>query len=223
MILIMPKETQAQKKRRAQAIIQILTQAYPDARCALNYTSAWELLVATVLSAQCTDKRVNLVTPALFKKYPRILDYAKASVSEIEKFVHSTGFYKNKAKSIHAAAQMILSQHDGKVPSSMEELVQIPGVGRKTANVVLGNYFQIPGLTVDTHMIRINRLLGFSNADDAVKVEFQLMRLIEKNEWVRYTHLIIHHGRTRCIARRPDCGSCELTGLCPRSGINDRY
>ncbi len=219
MILSMPKETQAQKKARAKAIIRILKKTYPDAHCALNYSSAWELLVATILSAQCTDKRVNLVTPGLFKKYPRITDFADAPILEIEKQIHSTGFYKNKAKNIQAAARVILSQHQGQIPKTMDELVLIPGVGRKTANVVLGNYFKIPGLTVDTHMIRINRLLAFSNSEDAVKVEYQLMELIEKKEWVIYTHLIIQHGRARCVARRPDCGNCEIAKLCPGKAI----
>lgn len=212
-------ETSKQKRKRARAIIRTLKKAYPDAHCALHYTNAWELLVATILSAQCTDKRVNLVTPSLFKRYPRISDYADASIAEIEKQIHSTGFYKNKAKNIQNAARLILKKHLGEIPKTMEELVEIPGVGRKTANVVLGNYFGIPGLTVDTHMIRINRLLGFSNSDDAVKVEMQLMELIEKQDWVLYTHLVIQHGRSRCIARRPQCAECEVRGLCPQKGL----
>ncbi len=219
MILSMSKETQAQKRKRARAIIEVLKKTYPDARCALNYSNAWELLVSTVLSAQCTDKRVNLVTPGLFKKYSKMSDYAKADLPEIEKLIHSTGFYKNKSKNIQNAAILILKKHEGRVPQTMEELIQIPGVGRKTANVILGNFFGVPGLTVDTHMIRINRLLGFSNSQDAVKVEFQLMELIDKCDWVLYTHLIIQHGRVRCVARRPDCQGCEIRSLCPRRGL----
>lgn len=216
----MPKETQAEKIERAKAIIKVLKKAYPDARCALNYSSAWELLVATILSAQCTDKRVNMVTPDLFKKFPQLEDYANADLVQLESAIRSTGFYKNKAKNIQNAARMILEKHGGQVPKTMEELIQIPGVGRKTANVLLGNFFGIPGLTVDTHMIRINRLLGFSNFTDAVKMEYELMKAIEKKDWVLYTHLIIHHGRTRCIARRPQCQNCELRELCPRKGLN---
>ncbi len=216
MILSMPKETQAQKIQRVRVIIKALKKAYPDARCALNYSSAWELLVATILSAQCTDKRVNLVTPALFKKYPKLSDYAQAELSELEMLIHSTGFYKNKARNIRDAAALILSLHEEIVPRTMEELIQIPGVGRKTANVVLGNFYGIAGLTVDTHMIRVNRRLGFSNSDDAVKVEFELMKLIEESDWVLYTHLIIKHGRKRCVARRPDCRGCEIRSLCPK-------
>ena len=212
-------ETQAQKRKRAELIIGVLNKTYPDAHCALNFSTAWELLVATILSAQCTDKRVNLVTPNLFKKFQKISDYAFADLGAIEKLVHSTGFYKNKAKNIQNAARLILEKYEGNIPQTMEELIQIPGVGRKTANVVLGNYFDIPGLTVDTHMIRINQLLGFSNSEDAVKVEFQLMELINKGDWIRYTHLVIHHGRARCIARRPDCNACEIQPLCPRKGL----
>lgn len=213
------KETEAQKQKRARAVIRALKKAYPAARCALVYSSAWELLVATMLSAQCTDKRVNQVTPDLFKKYPQMEDYAKAPIEELENLIRSTGFYKNKAKSIQAAAKMILKEHAGEVPKTLDQLVQIPGVGRKTANVVLGNYFGIPGLTVDTHMIRINRLLGFSDSQDAVKVEFQLMKLISRKDWVLYTHLIIHHGRVRCVARRPDCMHCEVKRRCLRVGL----
>lgn len=212
-------ETQVEKKKRVRAIIRILKKAYPDAHCALHYTNAWELLVATILSAQCTDKRVNMVTPALFKKYFKISDYVDVPLSALEKEIHSTGFYKNKAKSIQNAARLISREYQGQIPKTMEELIEIPGVGRKTANVVLGNYFGIPSLTVDTHMIRINRLLGLSNSDDAVKVELQLMPLIEEAEWVRYTHLIIHHGRACCIARRPQCAECQIQSLCPKIGL----
>ena len=215
------KETQIQKIKRAKAIIRTLKRVYPEARCELDYSNVWELLVATVLSAQCTDKRVNLVTPALFKKYPRVSDYAQADVLELEKLIHSTGFYKNKAKNIHGAAQLVLDKYQGQVPKTMDELTQIPGVGRKTANVILGNYFGLPSLTVDTHMIRLNRLLGFSSSEDAVKVEYQLMSLVEKKDWVLYTHLIIRHGRVRCIARRPQCDDCEIQEVCSRTGLND--
>ncbi len=213
------QETQIQKIKRAKAIIQVLKRVYPNARCELNSSNVWELLVATVLSAQCTDKRVNLVTPALFKKYPQVSDYAQADVLEMEKIIHSTGFYKNKSKNIRDAARLVLDKFHGQVPKTMDELTQIPGVGRKTANVILGNYFEVPSLTVDTHMIRINRLLGFSSSEDAVKVEYQLMSLIEKKDWVLYTHLIIQHGRVRCIARRPQCDNCEIQKICHKLGL----
>lgn len=213
-------ETQIEKQTRAKKIIRKLRKIYPDAHCALDHSNVWELLVATMLSAQCTDARVNKVTPDLFKRYPKLSDYASADVAEIEKLIHSTGFFKNKAKNIHAAARVILSEHHGRVPGTLEELIKIPGVGRKTANVILGNYFHIPALTVDTHMIRLNRLLGFSNSDDAVKVEFQLMKFVPKSDWIDYTHLIIQHGRSVCIARRPQCRECVIQVLCPWGKAN---
>lgn len=207
-------ESKVQKQKRVKSIIRALRKLYPDAHCALDHSNVWELLVATMLSAQCTDARVNKVTPALFKRYAQVEDYAGADLTELESLIHSTGFYKNKAKNIRAAANQILKDHDGKVPATMDELVHIPGVGRKTANVILGNYYGVPALTVDTHMIRINQLLGFSSSQDAVKVEFQLMELIPRKDWTQYTHLIIHHGRTVCVARRPRCGECAIQKEC---------
>lgn len=207
-------ESKTQKQKRAQGIIRTLRKLYPDAHCALDHSNVWELLVATILSAQCTDARVNKVTPALFKRYSKVEDYAGADLIEMEELIHSTGFFKNKAKNIRAAAQIVLQKYSGQVPRTMDELVHIPGVGRKTANVILGNYYGVPALTVDTHMIRINQLLGFSSSQDAVKVEFQLMELIPRKEWIQYTHLIIHHGRTVCVARRPRCGECAIQNEC---------
>jgi endonuclease-3 len=172
-------------------------------------------LAATVLSAQCTDKLVNLVTPALFKKYPGARAFAAAKPGEVEKAIHSTGFYRNKTKNILGAAKAVLERFGGEVPSRMEDLVTLPGVGRKTANVILGNAFGIPGIPVDTHMIRINRLLGLTRHADPVKIEFDLMELIPEKEWTLYSHLIIHHGRACCVARRPDCRYCEVRDLCP--------
>lgn len=215
-------EKQLEKQKRAQKIIRILKEKYPDAHCALDHSNVWELLVATMLSAQCTDARVNKVTPALFKRYSGVKDYAEADIDELEKLIHSTGFFKNKAKNIKAASQMVLSEYNGQVPETMDKLIKIPGVGRKTANVILGNYFGVPALTVDTHMIRLNRLLGFSQSDDAVKVEYQLMKLIPEKDWVQYTHLVIHHGRNVCIARRPRCSECVIQSLCAwgiRNGV----
>lgn len=209
------KETVEQKKARAKEIFSRLKKAYGPGKCALNHSKPLELLVAVILSAQCTDKRVNLVTPALFKKYRTAEDYAKADVKKFEEEIRSTGFYKNKTKNILACAKEIVARHGGKVPRTMEELVKLPGVGRKTANAVLGNAFGIPGICVDTHMIRINRKLGLTNNTDPVKIEFDLMPLVPQKDWTDYSHLIIHHGRVRCVARRPDCVHCAVNELCP--------
>ncbi len=209
------KETLAAKKKRVRAIFLRLRKAYPDSRCALYFSTPWELLVATVLSAQCTDKLVNQVTPALFKKYPNVRAFAAADPGEVEQAVRSTGFYRNKTKNILGAARAILEKFGGKVPARMEDLTTIPGVGRKTANVVLGNAFGVPGIAVDTHMIRINRLLGLTRHTEPVKIEFDLMELVPEKAWTLFSHGIIHHGRARCVARRPDCQHCEIRGLCP--------
>ena len=212
------KESADQKKKRVLKIIRRLRKAYPDAKCALTFSNPWELLVATILSAQCTDKRVNMVTPALFKKYKTIFDYAQADSKDLEDLIRSTGFYKNKTKNILGAAKEIVKRFGSKVPARQEDLVALPGVGRKTANVVLGNAFDTPGLTVDTHMIRLNNRLGLTRNTDAVKIEFDLMPLIPEKEWTEYSHLIIHHGRARCPARKPDCQHCEIQNLCPSAG-----
>jgi endonuclease-3 len=209
------KETLENKKKRVRAISRKLRRAYPDAACALHFGTPWELLVATVLSAQCTDKLVNRVTPALFKKYPGVRAFASANARGVEKAIHSTGFYRNKARNILGAAKAVLERFGGKVPARMEDLVILPGVGRKTANVILGNAFGVPGIAVDTHMIRINRLLGLTRHTDPVKIEFDLMALVPKKDWTLYSHRIIRHGRARCFARRPDCGHCEIRDLCP--------
>lgn len=209
------KETSQCKKRRAHKILRRLKKAYPGIRCALHFRTPWELLVATVLSAQCTDKAVNLVTPVLFKKYPSVRFFAAARAKNIEKIIRSTGFYRNKTKNILGAAKAVLERFGGKVPARMEDLVTIPGVGRKTANVILGNAFSVPGIAVDTHMIRINRLLGLTHHTDPVKIEFGLMELLPRKDWTLYSHLIIRHGRVRCFARRPDCFHCEVLTLCP--------
>lgn len=211
----MKRETKEEKKKRVLRVIRRLRRAYPDARCALYFKGPMQLLVATILSAQCTDKRVNMVTPKLFKKYPRVEDFARASSGELESYIKSTGFYKNKTRNIIGAAREIMSRHHGRVPDKLDELVALPGIGRKTANVILGNAFGVPGLTVDTHMIRINRRLGFTGEKDPVKIEFELMPLVPKRCWTEYSHLIIHHGRNRCFARKPDCKNCEIRLLCP--------
>lgn len=209
------KETTEEKKRRTAKIIERLRGTYPEVKCELDYSNPMELLAATVLSAQCTDKRVNMVTPALFKKYKTISDYANAEPSDMEKIVQSTGFYKNKAKNIINAAKAIMEKFKGEVPRKLEDLVTLPGVGRKTANVVLGNAFGIPGIPVDTHMIRVNNRLGITKNTDPVKIEFDLMPLIREKDWTDYSHLIIWHGRRRCFARKPDCAGCEIQDLCP--------
>lgn len=212
------KESLEEKKERVKKIIARLRRANPDPKCALNFSNPLELLVATILSAQCTDKRVNIVTPALFKKYRRAEDYAKADPEIFEQEIRTTGFYKSKTKSILGAAKEIAAQFGGKVPDRIEELVKLPGVGRKTANVVLGNAFGIPGLTVDTHMIRVNGRLGLTKHTDPVKIELDLMELVPNKAWTEYSHLIIHHGRVRCFARKPDCPNCEVRDLCPSAG-----
>lgn len=209
------RETKAQKKKRLRQILRQLKKVYPEARCALHFSNPFELLVATVLSAQCTDKRVNLVTPVLFKRCSTLQDYAAIPLQELETIIQSTGFYKNKAKSIQGAAQKILQSRGGQVPKTMEDLIELPGVGRKTANVILGNAFDVPGIPVDTHMIRINHLLGITRHQDPVKIEKDLMELLPEEEWTDYSHRIIHHGRVRCIARRPDCTHCEIKIFCP--------
>lgn len=209
------RESRTKKKTRAELILERLRKTYPEAKCALDYSNPLELMVATILSAQCTDKRVNIVTPALFKKYPDARAYANAVPAELERLIQSTGFYKNKARSIQGAAKRIVQDFGGQVPRTLDELVTLPGVGRKTANVILGNAFGVPGLTVDTHMIRLNNRLGLTAEKDPVKIEFELMRLIPSESWTEYSHLIIHHGRSRCSARKPDCEGCELQIWCP--------
>lgn len=209
------KETSEQRKARVKKIIARLRKAYGPVGCALHHSNPLELLVAVILSAQCTDKRVNIVTPPLFKKYRAAQDYARASQKNFEEEIRSTGFYKNKAKNIIACAREIVEKHGGKVPNTMEELVKLPGVGRKTANAVLGNAFGVPGLCVDTHMIRINQKLALTKNSDPVKIEFDLMPLVPEKEWIDYSHRIIHHGRVRCFARKPDCAHCAVNDLCP--------
>ena len=208
-----------EKKRRTGKSIVLLKKRYPDARCALNFKSPLELLVATILSAQCTDERVNKVTKNLFKKYKRVEDYTRAKPEILENDIRSTGFYKNKTKSIVKCCKKILENHEGKVPSTMEELVHLGGVGRKTANVVLGNAFGIPGIAVDTHVKRIAHRLGLTNNQDPVKIEYDLMELVPRKEWTQFSHLIIFHGRNTCMARKPLCAECVLKKLCPQVDV----
>ena len=200
---------------RVGAILDALAKTYPDAVCALNHRSAWELTVATILSAQCTDARVNLVTPALFARYPTPQDMAAASLPELEGMIRTTGFFRNKSKSIQGAAQAVVEAYGSEVPQTMEELLTLPGVARKTANVVLGSWFEIAvGVVVDTHVLRISRRLELTAETTPEKVEQDLMRVIPQDQWIDYSHRIIHHGRQICVARVPKCADCTLETLC---------
>lgn len=203
----------------ARSIYRILTKEYPDAKCELDFNSPLELLVATVLSAQCTDIRVNAVTPVLFNRFPTLERLAAAKVSEVEKIIYSTGFFRSKAKNIKELANKILNDFGGEVPNDLAKLTTLPGVGRKTANVVLGNAFGIPGLTVDTHFGRLSRRFGWSTATDPVKVENDVAKLIPEKEWTLLSHKLIWHGRRICHSRKPECGICPLAKLCPSAGI----
>lgn len=189
---------------------------YPDAHCALSFQSPYQLLVATILSAQCTDVRVNMVTPALFKKYPTVHELARADQGELEEMIKSTGFFRNKTKSLLGMARAVVADHDGALPRSMDELRALPGVGRKTANVVLGNAFGMnEGVTVDTHVTRLSRLLGLTRHTDPEKIEQDLIKVIPREDWTIFSHLLIEHGRTVCIARRPQHEKCVLNDICP--------
>jgi endonuclease III len=210
-----------EKKVRAKAIYRQLTKSYPNVRCELDYNSAFQLLVATVLSAQCTDKRVNQTTPALFKKYPNPKKMAKADLKDIQRLVKSTGFFRAKAKNIKGLSNKIMEEFDGDVPSNLDDLITLPGVGRKTANVVLGHAFGIPGITVDTHFGRLSRRFGWSKQSDPVKVEFEVGELITEKEWTNLSQRMIWHGRRVCHARKPACGACPLAKLCPSYGIGE--
>jgi endonuclease-3 len=201
-------------------VVKRLRKAYPDAACALRHQSPLQLLVATILSAQCTDARVNLVTPNLFARYPKVSDLASADRSELEEIIRSTGFFRNKAKSIQGAAGKIASDFNGAVPRTMEQLLSLPGVARKTANVVLGTAYRIAdGFVVDTHVFRLAHRLGFAKGKNPEQVEQELMKLISREDWIDLAHILIHHGRRVCAARNPDCESCVVTSLCPKIGI----
>ena len=200
---------------RVRAILKALDRLYPDARCSLDFNDPLQLLVATILSAQCTDERVNQVTPALFQRYPRAIDYAQADAGELMEMIRSTGFFRNKAKSIQGMARALVENHGGKVPGELEALVKLPGVGRKTANVVLGSAFGVPGITVDTHVGRVCIRLGLTAQTDPVKAEFTLMEVIPQPRWTKFSHQVIWHGRRVCHARKPECPRCLLLPHCP--------
>jgi endonuclease-3 len=207
-------------RRRTTRIFDILKRTYPDAHCALHFSTPLELLIATILSAQCTDERVNQVTPALFSRCPNASALASISQAELEKMIHSTGFYRAKARSLRSCAASLVADHQGKVPRTMEALHRLAGVGRKTANVVLGNAFHLAeGIVVDTHVGRLSRRMGLTRHHDPVKVESALVRLIPKKDWTLASHLLISHGRKRCNARKPDCAHCEIRNLCPARGV----
>lgn len=206
---------------RVERILAALAERYPTPHTDLHYSTPLQLVIATILSAQCTDKRVNMVTPALFARFPTVHDFAQAELNEIEDLIKSTGFFRNKAKNIRDCCRAIISDHGGEVPGTLEALVQLPGVGRKTANVVLGDGFGIPGITVDTHVGRLSRRLGLTTLTDPVKVEHDLMKLIPQAEWTRFSHRLIWHGRETCSARKPRCAACPLFDVCPRVGVTE--
>ena len=208
-----------ERNKRAAQIIRVLRGLYPDAACALVHNSPLQLLVATILSAQCTDVRVNMVTPALFAKYPDADAFANADIRELEQAIQSTGFFRNKARNIKECCTRLIANHEGEVPANLEQLVELPGVGRKTANVVLGNCFETPGITVDTHVGRLSRRLGLTTNTDAVKVEHDLMTILPAKEWTLFSHRMIFHGRQVCFARKPNCAECTLLKICPRVGV----
>ena len=210
--------------KNVKEIIRILKKEYPDAKIALRFKDTWQLLVATILSAQCTDERVNKVTPLLFKKYKGISDYANAKLEEFENDIRSTGFYKNKAKNIIVAAKKVLSEFNGNVPNTMEGLTGLPGIGRKTANVILSSGFGIvEGIVVDTHVIRLSNRMGLTKSSNPDKIEQDLMKIIPKNDWAVFSHLLILHGRKICKARRPLCGECKINKLCPSAFVGNGF
>jgi endonuclease-3 len=210
----------ADRKRHASLVVRRLKAAYPDAQCALNFRSPLELLIATILSAQCTDTRVNLVTKELFRRYGDARAFAQAKAAELEKAIQSTGFFRNKAKNITAACRRLVDEFDGQIPRDIETLVTLPGIGRKTANVVLGTAFGMAtGVVVDTHVTRVSRRLGMTKHTDAVKIERDLMAQLPEREWIDFSHRMIAHGRRICVARKPRCEICPLADICPKIGV----
>lgn len=213
------RETAEARKRRAAEIVRRLKGRYPEPECALVHDGPFQLLVATILSAQCTDVRVNKVTPALFRRFSSPQAFAKADIREIEGLIRSTGFFRSKAKSIQEASRDIVEKFGGRVPATLDELVQLRGVGRKTANVILGNAYDTPGLVVDTHVGRLSRRMGLTRETDPVKVEFALMKLLPQEEWTNFSHRLIWLGREICSARKPQCSDCLLKDICPKTGV----
>ena len=215
----MARETLQRRQARAAAILRRLKKEYPDAKCELDWSTPLELAVATILSAQCTDKRVNLVTPALFKKYRAARDWAAAPQATLEKEFHSTGFFRNKAKNVRALMARLEAEFGGELPGDFDVLVSLPGIGRKTANLLVATVFGKPGLVVDTHFIRLSNRLGFvKNETDATKIERELAKIVPPGDWTDWSHRMVWHGRRRCFARKPDCPNCSLADLCPSAG-----
>jgi endonuclease-3 len=212
----------AEARAHARRVARQLARLYPDAHCALLHDNPLQLLVSTILSAQCTDARVNLVTPGLFTRFPDAKAFATADRAELEQMIHSTGFFRNKARNIIACCKALVEQHDGRVPQSMDSLVPLPGIGRKTANVILGEAFGVPGITVDTHVLRLSRRLGLTTATVPEKVERDLMALLPKKQWTPLSHRLIYHGRQVCHARKPRCEACALKRLCPKVGVIEK-
>jgi endonuclease-3 len=211
-------ETPLARTRRARRMARVLEETHPDAHCELDFTTPLELAVATILSAQCTDVRVNETTPALFARYRSAADYAAADRAELEDMIRSTGFFRNKANSLIGLGQALVETHGGEIPATLEALVALPGIGRKTANVILGNAFGVPGITVDTHFGRLVRRFGWTTEEDPVKVEHEVGALIPKRDWTMLSHRVIFHGRRVCHSRKPACGACTLAALCPSYG-----
>ena len=209
------RESKVKKQQRASEIVSRLRTIYPDSKCSLNYNSDHELLVATILSAQCTDHRVNIVTKQLFQKYKKPADFAYCDIGLLAKDIHSCGYHNQKSRSIQGTSLKIVEECNGNVPDTLAELVKLPGVGRKTANCVLGEIYNVPSMVIDTHMVRIMGLLGFTKTKDAQKIELEMMDIFDEKVWVNLTHMVIDHGRAVCIARRPQCGQCALVDLCP--------
>lgn len=211
----------AVERKRAAKIVKLLKTEYPKAQCSLDYKTDHQLLVATILSAQCTDKRVNQITQVLFEKYKSVESFAYCDIEELSQDIRSAGYHNSKARSIQGSAIKIVEEYNGQIPTNMNELLALPGVGRKTANCVLGECFNVPSMVIDTHMIRIFNLLGFTKTKNAVKMESELMEIFNKNDWIKLTHMIIEHGRAVCIARRPKCDKCVLADLCPSANISN--
>ncbi len=213
------QENLEKKRQRVLEIIKIFDKVYKDADCTLDYTSALQLLIATQLAAQCTDMRVNMVTPALFKRYKTVSDFASADPEELSEYIRSTGFFRNKTKNIIACCQKLISDFGGEVPSTMEELLTLPGVGRKTANLVLGDIFKIPGIVVDTHATRLSNRMGFTKNRDPYKIELDLLKIIPAEKQSSFCHQLVFHGREYCDARKPKCALCPISHLCPKNGL----
>ena len=214
------KVAKSKVRNRCRAILRRLRVAYPDVQCALRHKNPLQLLVATILSAQCTDTRVNIVTPSLFAKYRTASDFARATPAQLEALIRSTGFFRNKARSIRNCCKTIAEKNAGKIPETLDELIQLDGIGRKTANVVLGvAYGKAEGLVVDTHVARLSRRMGLTRQVTAEKIERALMQVVPQKDWIDFSHLLIWHGRKRCTARRPDCAHCEIEDLCPKIGV----